>query len=248
MTKKTINVARVATSTALGLALAVGGTSVAFAHGAKDHASSNRHGHAIDGTIAGLTVSTPGSLTLTLRDGTSVTYTTTAATTYSEGHSTAAASALALGENVDVMLNATTPTNVDSVSIDLAKFEGKITAITGVAGAATITLSGPNNTTRTVTVDAATTFEMRGQTASFASLVVGAEIGAIGLSSSSNALTATSIRVSAPEGSKNVGSKNRHDSSNGQGHSVAVNASVGSMDQDDSSNGQGFSTNDAGRH
>lgn len=212
MTNKSKSVTRVATSTALGLALAIGGTSVAFAHGAKDHGSSDKSHHAIEGTISGLTVSTPGSLTLTLRDGTSVTYTTTAATTYFEGRSAATAGALALGENVDLSLNATTPTNVDRVSIDLTKFEGKITAITGVAGAATITLSGPNNTTRTVTLNAATTFEMKGQVASFSSLVVGAEIGANGLSSSSTTMTALSIRVSAPEGSPGASSSS-HDAS-----------------------------------
>ncbi|OYV66193.1 MAG: hypothetical protein B7X07_00260 [Actinobacteria bacterium 21-64-8] len=202
-----MNVARVATSSALGIALAVGGTSVAFAHGAKDHGRSNDHHaarghrHGVDGTISALSATTPGTLTLTMRDGSTVTYTTTAATTYFEGRASATSSALAVGEQVDVALNATTPTTLDSVRIDLTHFEGKILAITGAAGAATITLSGPNNTTRTVLVTPSTTFEMKGQTATFSSLVVGAEMGAMGLDASNNTLSALSIRVSAPESS-----------------------------------------------
>ena len=208
MTKKSMNVARVATSSALGIALAVGGTSVAFAHGAKDHGhsakeqhstKSHSHSHPTDGMISALSTTMPGTMTLTLRDGSTVTYTTTAATTYFEGRTSATSSALAVGEQVDVALNSTTPTVADSVSVDLVKFEGKITAITGVAGAATITLSGPNNTTRTVLVTPTTTFEMNGQTATFSSLVVGAEIGASGLVATNNSLSAQSIRVSAPE-------------------------------------------------
>ncbi|MDE3107767.1 MAG: hypothetical protein KGJ42_06395, partial [Acidobacteriota bacterium] len=82
---------RVATSSLVGLTLTVGGTSVAFAHDANHHGQKGHDGLHASGTISAISATTPESLTVTLKNGTSVTYATTAATTYFEGRTAASA-------------------------------------------------------------------------------------------------------------------------------------------------------------
>jgi hypothetical protein len=130
------------------------------------------------------------SITIQHHSGTPVVYTTTSATTYAMGETTVTVAALAVGQNVDVTLTATTPQTVTAIKVDLANVEGKVTAISGN----TITL-GSGSDTRTVTVGTATTYTLGHAASALSAVVVGSHIEVRGVATSSTALTATSVKI-----------------------------------------------------
>ena len=188
-------------SAIIALTLALGTAGVASAGTSHDGYRSSHHhsGHEqgnqnrVEGMITALGTNT---VTIQGRHGTSTVYTTTAATTYFEGKTAVTVAALAINENVDLMLTSTTPQTVTSISIHLVKFEGKVSAISGN----TITISGWNSTTRTVNVSATTTYTLNGAPSTLGAITVGSEIEAKGLlGTNATTLNAVSVRIRQPE-------------------------------------------------
>ena len=189
---------RGAASTAICVALALGTVGVASAHDAppsRHHAdkshndrrsrSDRQRDHGGKVTAIGV-----NSVTIQRRDGATVTYTTTSTTTYSMGETSATMAALAVGEQVDVTTSSTAPQTATAIEVDLANVNGKVTAISGD----TITV-GSGSDAKTVIVDASTMFTLRGATSTLSAIVVGSRIETKGVSTSSSALNATSVKI-----------------------------------------------------
>jgi hypothetical protein len=158
------------------------------------------------GTVTGFTTT---SITLS-RHGVSTTYTTTGTTTYAEGKTAGAYSDLAIGENVKLELTSTTPQTVTSVTICLVRFSGTVTGVSGNV----ITLSAFHGTTLTVTVvPGTTTYTSGGAASTFAAVVTGAKISAVGLpGTTAGSLTANSVNIWVSTG---TGSGHGHGHSHG---------------------------------
>jgi uncharacterized protein (DUF1330 family) len=195
-TTRTNRFTRGAASAFICVTLALGTAGVASAgtthHG---HSSTHENGHQfrVEGTVTALGTNT---VTVQSHHGTPVVYTTTATTTYFLGKTASTVAALAVGENVDLTLTSTTPQTVTSVEIDLAKFEGKVTAISGN----TITISGEHSGLRTVVVSATTTYTLDHAPSTLGAITVGSEIGALGIiGSTPNTLNAISVKIHQPK-------------------------------------------------
>jgi filamentous hemagglutinin len=140
-----------------------------------------------EGTITALGTN---SVTIQSHGDTPVAYTTTSTTSYTLGTTAATVSSLAVGENVDLALTSTAPQTVTAVEVDLANVEGKVTAISGN----TITLKSGSDV-KTVTVGASTTYTLHGAVSTLSAIVLGSNIEARGVSTSSSALNATSVKI-----------------------------------------------------
>ena len=194
----TSRITRGAASAFICMALALGTAGVASAgtshHGhssSRDHHSNHDNGlqTRVEGTVTALGTN---AVTVQSHHGTPVVYTTTSTTTYFLGKTVSTVVALAVGENVDLTLTSTTPQTVTNVEIDLARFEGKVTAISGN----TITISGWHNNTRTINVTTTTTYTLDGAPSTLSAVTVGSEIGALGLiGSTPDTLNATSVKI-----------------------------------------------------
>jgi hypothetical protein len=80
-----------------------------------------------------------------------------------------------------------------SVNIDVPHAMGQVTAVFGD----TITLSGPNGSTQTITVSDATTYSENNATAALSNVTVGVYLNVQGtLASTSSAFSATSVDIS----------------------------------------------------
>ncbi len=212
-TTKSSRMVRVAASAVVCVTLALGTAGVAFAgQGSHDRGhsiSSHNHGqHSNDpsGTVTGFTTT---SITLS-RHGVSTTYTTTGTTTYAEGKTPGAYSDLAIGENVRLELTSTTPQTVTSVTICLVRVFGTVTGVSGNV----ITLAGFHGTTLTVTVvPGTTTYTSGGAASTFAAVITGAKISAVGLpGTTAGSLTANSVNIFVSTGTG-------HGHGHGHGHS-----------------------------
>lgn len=147
-----------------------------------------------------MTAFTATTVTLQGNHGTAVTYDLASSTQFREGNLTVTSAALALGERVNVRLDPTTsPSTVVAMEIHLSHFEGQVAAVSGTSDAGSITLLGHAQTTQTVLITSSTTFVMQGQPATFANVTVGSEVGAQGIETAANTLTASSVRITAPE-------------------------------------------------
>jgi hypothetical protein len=199
---------RLASAAAICLTLAFGTAGVAMAgqRSSHDHSSSvvhhdrssfGRHddGQASNearGVVTGL-----GANTITLQDrhGNATTYTTTSATTYFEGRTAGTAAELAANEEVSLELTSTSPQTVTKVEIHLVRFAGPVTAVAGN----TITIGGRHGTTFNVLVGSATTYTSGGAASTFAAVVVGAVIDAVGIPDTTpGTLDANSVNIWAP--------------------------------------------------
>ncbi len=153
------------------------------------------------------------SITLKGRHGTTTTYTTVpGTTTYFEGKTAGVVGDLAVGEQVSLALTSTSPQTVTKVTIFLDHVFGKVT---GVAGDV-ITITGFHNTTLTVDVSGTTTYTSGGAASSFAAVVTGVEISAVGLpGSTAGSLNANSV---------NIGSTFGHSKGHSKSHSSGFGA------------------------
>ena len=194
-------ITRGAASTAICAALALGTVGVASAHDAKhshhdaqksrsDHHSNRRHDHKIDGVVTALGTY---SVTIQSRNDTPVAYTTTSTTTYTVGKETATVAALALGENVDLVLSTTTPQTVTAVEVDLANVHGLVSAING-----NVITIGTGTDAMTVTVSATTTYTLNDAASTLSAIILGSRIEARGVATSSSALNAASVKIEVP--------------------------------------------------
>ncbi len=196
------SITRGAASAAICAALALGTAGIASAHDGQHsdknartshHESTSHHSESrTDNDEVGGIVTALGTNSITIQhhNATPVAYTTTSATTYRLGTTPTTVAALAVGENIDVVLSSTTPTMVTAVDVDLANVEGHVTAISGN----TITL-GSGSDTRTVTVSSSTTFVLGGVASTFGAIVVGSHIEARGVAMSSSVLDAMSVKI-----------------------------------------------------
>ena len=109
-------------------------------------------------------------------------------------------------------LTSTSPQTVTKVTIFLEHVIGKVT---GVAGDV-ITITGFHNTTLTVDVSGTTTYTSGGAASSFAAVVTGVEISAVGLpGSTAGSLNANSV---------NIGSTFGHSKGHSKSHSSGFGA------------------------
>jgi hypothetical protein len=128
----------------------------------------------ISGTVTGVTSS---SVTVLGKNGTSTTFTFTTATAFKEGSTTASESSLAVGQKVDVQVDAAAATTALSVKIGLTEISGKVTAV----GTGTITITDHKGFSVTIAVGSSTTYSNKHAAATLTDVVVGSRIRAEGV-------------------------------------------------------------------
>jgi uncharacterized membrane protein YgcG len=140
-----------------GVLLAEG---TATAHDAVDHEGPAHLGvlrdqvlrHRVQGVVASVGT---GSITITTHRGITKTIATTSTTVFSETGTPVVPATVAVGQNVAVSLDPSNPTpTANRVVILLNRVSGKVLDVSGTS----ITLSGPRNSTRVVTVLSGTMF------------------------------------------------------------------------------------------
>jgi hypothetical protein len=202
MSNKKKTVRRVAASTALGVGLVAGGAGIASATSSptprdSTTSTSTRPNPA---NFAGgvVTAVTATSVTVDGMSGTSATYAITSATTFSEGPTTIAASALAVGQHVGIQVSSSDATTAVNVDIQLPVLVGTVTGVNGD----TITITDPQGFTRTIAVDSSTSYSKSSGTASLSDVSVGSQISAEGaVDANGTSLDASSVHVGVPTGS-----------------------------------------------
>jgi Domain of unknown function (DUF5666) len=202
MQKRTFTImSRSVASLAMGMAITAGSATLASAsgqhHGLGNCASAKLS--AFDygrwGTGGYVTAVTATSVTVQLWDGTTTTFTLDPSTTYTEGGSSAAISALAVGDRVQVQTASGSSTTASSVNIELAELFGKVTAVSGND----ITISDPQGFSRTIVVNSATSYTDNGATGSLTNVVVGAKVFAAGtIDANGTSLDAVKVAVGVP--------------------------------------------------
>jgi hypothetical protein len=143
--------------------------------------------------VAGtVTAVTGDGITVTTRDGSSRTITTTSSTTYRLGGAAASRSDVTIGSTIlaagtEGSGNAFTAT---SVTIKAPRVGGTVTAVS----ASTITVQRRDGTTQTIKVDADTTYRVAGVTdADLGDIAVGMRLVAVGRQNGDGSLDATAI-------------------------------------------------------
>ena len=199
-TTKSSRVIRVATSAVVCVALALGTAGVALAgqrSHSRDHSSFGSRDHGQHWTHASGTVTAFTTSSITLKDhhGNSTTYATTGTTTYFEGSAAGVYTDLAMGEQVKLDLTSTTPQTVTKVTISLVHVVGTVTGVVGNV----ITIAGHSSFTTVDVVPGTTTYTSGGAASTFAAVIDGAKISAVGLpGTTAGTLNANSVNIWAP--------------------------------------------------
>jgi hypothetical protein len=136
---------------------------------------------------------TSSSITVVDPSGSSTTFSISSATTVTKDRTIAAASDLAVGDQVRITPTGLGSNTAQSIDIEQPSVMGTVTAVSGD----TITVSGPNGTSETVVVSGATTYTKRGASATLTDVTVGTWIFAEGThaTGSTTNLDATTIGV-----------------------------------------------------
>lgn len=146
------------------------------------------------GGVGGTITAVSGN-TITLSQGNAVTVSVTvnSNTTYHEAGKTISLSDLKTGEMVGVheTKNSDGTTTVDAVDVMLPHAGGTISAISGT----TLTLTGPNNSTTQVSLNASTTYNDLGKTISQADLKSGERVDVSGTKNSDGSINALVVNV-----------------------------------------------------
>ena len=151
------------------------------------------------GQVTGISAT---SITVKSLSGTSTTYTINSSTTVTKFRAAGTLADLTTVELVRIDVSSTDATVASRIDIVPAMIAGKVTAVSGN----TITVTGFNNQSATITVSSTTTYSKAGASASLADVTVGSFIAAEGSFGSSKAtLTATSIGIGQPQGSPGFG-------------------------------------------
>ncbi|HVB51734.1 MAG TPA: DUF5666 domain-containing protein [Acidimicrobiales bacterium] len=192
---------RSVTSLAMGMALTVGGASLASASGGRNDGSKNHDcasgkvsafDYARGGSGGYVTAVTATSVTIQKWDGTTSTFTLTPTTTYTEEESASTLASLVVGDRADITASPSAPTIATSVNIELAQLFGTVTAVNGNS----ITISDPQGFSRTIVVSSATTYSNDGAAGTLADVVVGSKIAAQGtIDANLTSLDALSVAV-----------------------------------------------------
>lgn len=194
---KTIGVVgRSVTALALGVALSIGGASLASAQSFHLGNCASARLSAFDYAGGGLggyvTAVTPTSVTVQSANGTSTTYTLTSTTTYTEGTTSTTISSLVIGDRVEIGVSSSDPTTATSVTIELAELFGTVSSVNGNS----INITDPQGFTRNIIVSNATTYTQGGATASLTDVIMGSKILAQGtVDANKTSLDALSIEI-----------------------------------------------------
>ena len=141
-------------------------------------------------TIAGIS---GNDISLKTVDGWTRTITVDSGTTYSRSGTTIALGDLKVGDEIG--FRQTHETNgswtIDSIVVILPHAGGEVTKVAG----STITVTAPDGTTSTITVNAQTTYDVNGATAKLADVKVGMFLVAEGTKNADGSLTATKVRA-----------------------------------------------------
>jgi primosomal replication protein N len=136
------------------------------------------------------------SLTVLSPNSTSTVFGIGSSTAVFEGTLGASASALALGQHVNVARLASAPTSATKVTIALVTVAGKVTAVSS----STITITGHQGFARVINVSSSTKYSEGGTAAALAAVVVGSKISAQGVvASDQTSLNALMISIVAPK-------------------------------------------------
>ena len=159
--------------------------------------------------VAGtVTAVTADSITITARDGSSRTITTTSATTYRLGEAAATRADVAVGATIVAGGTAGSGTSFTATSVTLRapRVGGTVSAVSG----STITIQRRDGTSATIDVDANTTFQVRGVTvAGLDDVKVGMHLIAVGRLAADGSLDASRVLAGdtpfhgEPRGDKN---------------------------------------------
>jgi DNA-directed RNA polymerase subunit E'/Rpb7 len=142
-----------------------------------------------------VTAFTTSSITLKDRHGNSTTYATTGTTTYFEGSTAGVYTDLAMGQQVKLDLTSTTPQTVTKVTICLVHVVGTVTGVVGNV----ITIADHSSITTVDVVPGTTTYTSGGAASTFAAVIDGAKISAVGLpGTTAGTLNANSVNIRAP--------------------------------------------------
>ena len=168
-------------------------------------------------TTVTLTSGTLTSVTVTAHDGTPSTFSITGTTTFSEGGATVPATDLVAGDFADIEVLSSAMTTATSINIELARFGGVVTLVSGD----TITITGHKGVTQTIVVGT-TTYTKDGAPAVSTDVMAGDLINAQGtIGATATTLNATSVMIETLHGSidgGHVGHGHRHFDGRGFGH------------------------------
>ena len=136
------------------------------------------------------------NLTLKTEDGWTRTIAITSATTITKDGATIGAGDLSVGDQIRFRQNRASDGTFTITAIDvvLPKVAGTVTAIT----ADSITVTGRDGTSRTITTTSSTTYRLGTAAASRSDVVVGSMILASGSAGTGDAFTATTVTIKAP--------------------------------------------------
>jgi hypothetical protein len=189
------------TALALGTALSLGSAGLASA--SWHHGNGLADGNAASGRVSpfdyahlGLggfvTAVSATSLTVSLWNGTSATYTISPTATYTEGGSPATASSLVTGDRVQLQVSPSDPTTVDAINIELAMLFGTVTSVSGD----TILVRDFQGFTRTILVSVNTKYTQGGAPAGLNDVLTGSKIVAWGtVDANGTSLDALAINI-----------------------------------------------------
>jgi Domain of unknown function (DUF5666) len=151
-----------------------------------------RGGHVGLGGIT-ITAISGNSISLKTVDGWTRTITVDSGTTYSKGGATIALNDLKVGDEIGFREKheSNGSWTIDSIVVILPHAGGEVSKISG----STITVTAPDGTTATITVNAQTTYDVNGATAKLADVKVGMFLVAEGTKNADGSLTATRVRA-----------------------------------------------------
>ena len=145
--------------------------------------------------MGGITITAINGNNISLKtvDGWTRTITVDSGTTYSKSGATIALGDLKVGDEIGFrQTHETSGTwTIDSIVVILPHAGGEVTKIAG----STITVTAPDGTTATITVNAQTTYDVNGATAKLADVKVGMFLVAEGTKNADGSLTATKVRA-----------------------------------------------------
>jgi hypothetical protein len=142
------------------------------------------------------------SVTVTGWNGTSSMFTVTGTTTFSEGGATVVATDLVVGDFADIQVLSTAMATATSINIELARFGGQVTALSGD----TITITGHKGVTQTIEVGTSTTYAKDGAPAALTDVSLGDLVSAQGtIGATATTLNATSVTIGNWYGSSDGG-------------------------------------------
>lgn len=152
-------------------------------------------GHGRFGAIT-ITSISGSNLTLATEDEWTRTIAITSATTITKDGATIGAGSLSVGDEIRLRQSRATDGTYSITAIDvvLPKVAGTVTAVS----ADSITVTGRDGASRTITTTSSTTYRLGAATASRSDVVVGSTIVATGSAGTGNAFTATTVTIKAP--------------------------------------------------